>query len=103
MKQNHHFIVPEQQFKLTKGADNLTVYTFNTKRAKHKFCKTCGVQAFYHPRSNPDGIAVTIHCIDTSPASSVKFEDFDGQNWEAQYAKSDISKYSKAGGTGPKL
>lgn len=23
--------------------------------AKHTFCKTCGVQSFYTPRSNPDG------------------------------------------------
>lgn len=37
------------------GSDNLTTYTFNTHAAKHTFCKTCGVQSFYTPRSNPDG------------------------------------------------
>lgn len=37
------------------GEDNITTYTFNTHQAKHTFCKTCGVQCFYQPRSNPDG------------------------------------------------
>jgi len=37
------------------GADKLTTYTFNTHQAKHTFCRTCGVQSFYQPRSNPDG------------------------------------------------
>jgi hypothetical protein len=51
MKQNWHFIVPSAQFQLHEGAsEHLSEYTFNTKVAKHKFCKTCGVQAYYHPR-----------------------------------------------------
>lgn len=55
MKQNIHFIVPNHHFKLTKGSDKLTTYTFNTHQAKHTFCSICGVQSFYTPRSNPDG------------------------------------------------
>ncbi|XP_023688850.1 centromere protein V isoform X4 [Paramormyrops kingsleyae] len=54
-KQNHHFIVPSSQFTLLQGLENLTTYTFNTHTAKHTFCRTCGVQSFYTPRSNPDG------------------------------------------------
>ncbi|PIO61116.1 hypothetical protein TELCIR_17369, partial [Teladorsagia circumcincta] len=38
------------------GEEYLTTYTFNTHRAKHKFCSICGVQSFYVPRSNPDSI-----------------------------------------------
>ncbi|XP_058854149.1 centromere protein V-like isoform X3 [Acipenser ruthenus] len=56
-KQNHHFIVPASRFSLLQGAESLTTYTFNTHIAKHMFCKTCGVQSFYRPRSNPDGYA----------------------------------------------
>uniref|UniRef100_H2ZRW8 Centromere protein V n=2 Tax=Latimeria chalumnae TaxID=7897 RepID=H2ZRW8_LATCH len=54
-KQNRHFIVPASHFKLLQGAHNLTTYTFNSHNAKHTFCKTCGVQSFYTPRSNPNG------------------------------------------------
>ena len=63
MKNNWHFIVPERCFTLTSGADNLTEYTFNTRTAKHMFCKHCGVQAFYRPRSNPDGSVVFIFIL----------------------------------------
>ncbi|RYH15849.1 hypothetical protein EON65_31025 [archaeon] len=45
------------------GSDFLTEYRFNTKVARHVFCKKCGVQAYYIPRSNPDGVAVTLACI----------------------------------------
>lgn len=37
------------------GSEDITTYTFNTHTAKHTFCKICGVQSFYTPRSNPDG------------------------------------------------
>lgn len=49
-------------FSSSQGSDNLTTYTFNTHVAKHTFCKTCGVQSFYTPRSNPDGYGMTSQC-----------------------------------------
>ena len=57
MKQNHHFIVPKAKFTLIKGGEDgkLITYTFNTKKAQHKFCAKCGVQSFYVPRSNQNG------------------------------------------------
>jgi hypothetical protein len=74
MKKNWHFIVPSSYFKTLKGEDALTEYRFNTKTAKHMFCKYCGVQAYYVPRSNPDGIAVTLACIKPSQVSVDDFE-----------------------------
>jgi hypothetical protein len=70
MKKNWHFIIPAQDFYLSEESkDAITTYTFNTKTAKHKFCKHCGVQAYYHPRSNPDGIAVTLACVPSDQVS----------------------------------
>ena len=54
-KQNHHFVVPDYNFRLVKGADKITTYTFNKHQARHTFCSVCGVQSFYTPRTNPDG------------------------------------------------
>ena len=60
----------------------LVCLQFNTMTAKHSFCKTCGVQSFYTPRSNPDGYAVTVACIDPGTLSKVVIQDVDGKNWE---------------------
>ncbi|XP_062289510.1 centromere protein V isoform X1 [Scomber scombrus] len=81
-KQNHHFIVPKKNFTLLQGSDNLTTYTFNSHVAKHTFCKTCGVQSFYSPRSNPDGFGVAPHCLDPGTVRSVTVEKFCGDKWE---------------------
>ncbi len=81
-KQNHHFIVPKQQFVLLTGEDYLTTYTFNTHQAQHLFCRQCGVESFYVPRSNPNCYGVMPHCIDSPTIQSIEYVDFDGENWE---------------------
>ena len=81
-----HVIVPEQRFRLIKGADDLTTYTFNTDVARHLFCATCGVKSFYRPRSNPDGWSVNARCLDEADGLDIEIEAFDGQNWEANAA-----------------
>ncbi|MEZ5945942.1 MAG: GFA family protein [Hyphomonas sp.] len=82
MSGNIHVIVPSSRFRLLQGADNLTEYTFNSRRARHLFCKTCGIKSFYIPRSNPDGYAVTWRCIEGWDTLNVTVNKFDGQNWE---------------------
>jgi hypothetical protein len=81
-----HLIVPKSRFRLVKGADNLTTYTFNTGVAKHTFCRTCGVKPFYIPRSNPDGVDVNVRCLDPMPKDFV-IEPFDGRDWERHGAE----------------
>jgi len=77
-----HLIVPASRFRLLKGQDALTTYTFNTGVAKHLFCKHCGVKSFYVPRSNPDGFSVNVRCLDNVELADVIIEPFDGRNWE---------------------
>ncbi len=40
--------------KIVKGADNLSMYQWGTKTAKHYFCKTCGIYTHHQRRSNPN-------------------------------------------------
>ena len=47
MKKNWHFVVPKENVTLHCDQSALQEYTFGTHTAKHLFCKTCGVQAFY--------------------------------------------------------
>ena len=76
-----HLIVPLSRFRLLTGAENLATYTFNTGVAQHRFCKVCGIKPFYTPRSNPDGVDVNVHCLDTRPGR-LNVVEFDGRNWE---------------------
>ena len=78
-----HLIVSASKFRLLRGRESLTTYTFNTGLAKHMFCKMCGIKAFYVPRSNPDGFSVNVRCLDKSTIRSVKVLPFDGVHWEA--------------------
>ena len=87
-----HLIVPKSKFKLLKGADHLTTYTFDSGEAKHKFCKVCGIKSFYIPRSNPDGFDVNVRCLEPQPRK-ITIELFDGKNWEEHAHK--LSHLSK--------
>jgi len=78
-----HLIVAADQFRITAGEDNLSDYRFNTGIAKHLFCKSCGVKAFYVPRSHPEGWSVNVHCINRETVRSLSVTGFDGDNWEA--------------------
>jgi len=77
-----HLIVAPEQFELLSGQDELITYEFNTKTAKHTFCRTCGIHPFYVPRSHPDMIDVNVRCLDGVDLAAIHPEPFDGQNWE---------------------
>ena len=79
-----HLIVPESRFRLVAGEDRLTAYTFNTETARHLFCKVCGIESFYRPRSNPDGWSVNARCLDEP--LDLTLSDFDGRDWETHGA-----------------
>ena len=80
-----HWIVPRAAFRLLRGADELTTYTFNTGVARHHFCRTCGVASFYVPRSDPEKIDVNARCLDGIDLASLQVATYDGRNWEAAY------------------
>jgi hypothetical protein len=77
-----HLIVPPSQFELLRGEDDLTTYRFNTGVARHTFCRTCGIHAFYVPRSDPDKIDVNVRCLDGVDVTKLVIARFDGQDWE---------------------
>jgi hypothetical protein len=72
-----HLIVAADRFRLLAGAELLSEYTFNTGTAKHRFCRVCGIKAFYIPRSHPDGVDVNVRCLDPATIEAVTLEPFD--------------------------
>ena len=99
MKRNDHFVVPKRDFVLESPADldELGLYRFGSRQALHYFCRTCGICAFYQPRSNPDGWAVTYGCLDKDSREGTTHEvrHFDGENWEESIQGSSIVGMSK--------
>ncbi|KAL3685074.1 hypothetical protein R1sor_003096 [Riccia sorocarpa] len=84
------------KFELEEGSEQwLTLYTFETHQAKHLFCKVCGICSFYTPRSNTDGRAVTVRCVDPGTIEILEIRTFDGQNWEESYTKTNIAAMTK--------
>ena len=58
-------MVPKEAINILKGKENLSSYKFNTMIAEHFFCKICGIYTHHHRRSDPNGAAINIGCIDS--------------------------------------
>lgn len=80
-----HLVVKKEQFRLLSGADDLATYEFNTRKAKHLFCRHCGIKSFYVPRSHPDGYSVNARCLDEGTVTGITYRKIDGRNWEQHY------------------
>jgi hypothetical protein len=70
--------MPKEQFRLTKGENELTTYQWNTKIAKHYFCRHCGIYTHHQPRTRPDLMGVNLGCIDTIDARALPVEKAEG-------------------------
>ena len=57
-------LISRDSIKKIKGEENLCYYQFNTMKAKHFFCKTCGIYTHHNRRSDPNGVGINIGCID---------------------------------------
>lgn len=54
---------PLDGLKILRGAENLSLYQFNTHSAKHYFCKTCGIYTHHQRRSNPNEYGVNLGAL----------------------------------------
>ena len=84
----HHRVSPEH-FRLLQGKEHLSLYQFDTKEAKHFFCRECGIHPFCNPRSAPDMYSINVRCLDDYDLEANDYEiiPFDGRNWEQAVAK----------------
>nr|WP_255500815.1 GFA family protein [Caulobacter sp. 17J80-11] len=72
--------VPEAALEITAGADNLGLYEWNTRRAKHHFCRTCGIYVFHRKRAAPDWFGVNVFCLDGFDPGTVPVRATEGAN-----------------------
>lgn len=84
----HHRVSPGQ-FNLLEGKEYLSLYQFDTKEAKHFFCKVCGIHPFSNPRAAPNMYSINVRCLDDFDLEIEEYEtvEFDGRNWEEAVTK----------------
>ena len=52
------------RLRVTRGADKLSLYQWNTKIAKHYFCSTCGIYTHHKRRADPSQCGINLGCIE---------------------------------------
>ena len=65
-------MVKNENFKLTKGKEKLSLYQFHTNVAYHYFCSICGIYTHHNPRSNPLMTGFNLGCVDEVDTFSLK-------------------------------
>jgi hypothetical protein len=72
--------VPEQALAMLAGEAMLTLYQWNTRRAKHYFCRQCGIYVFHRKRAAPDHFGVNVFCLENFDVASVPVRATEGTN-----------------------
>jgi hypothetical protein len=71
-------VFPAGSLKVLAGQDDLTLYQFNTRVAKHFFCKHCGIYPFHQTRKDPSGWRVNLGCLEGVDPYSIEAGLADG-------------------------
>jgi len=74
---------PADRFRLEAGEGATTEYLFNKHAISHRFCRTCGVEA-YALGSLPDGTrmaAVNVNCLDGVDPRAMRPTFYDGASF----------------------
>jgi len=74
--------IDESQLKVLEGEESLTLYQFHTQRAKHYFCKVCGIYPFHRTRRFPDKYVVNIGCLEGVDPYAFTPELVDGASFD---------------------
>ena len=56
--------VPLSGIRIVKGEEQLRLYQFNTKTARHYFCSECGIYTHHQRRSNPEQYGYNVGCLE---------------------------------------
>lgn len=62
------------------GEKHLGLYQFGDQKAKHYFCKTCGIYPFHETLRAPGEYRVNLGCCDDIDVTALPFKVFDGRH-----------------------
>ena len=75
------FTIAPSAFNIESGKTSLAIYQFDSKIAKHYFCKNCGIYPFHETAKVPGHFRANIACLDNVDVFSLAVDVFDGKNW----------------------
>lgn len=72
--------VQRDMLKVMSGEDALSLYQWNTGKARHYFCSTCGIYAFHQRRTNENVFSVNVSCIQGIDPTKIPVRHVDGKS-----------------------
>jgi hypothetical protein len=78
--------IPETALTVLEGEAMLTMYEWNTRVAKHYFCRRCAIHVFHRKRSAPDHFGINVFCLKGFDAASVPIRTTEGAKMTTVHA-----------------
>jgi len=72
--------IPEENLKIDADENDIALYQFGNKIAKHYFCKNCGIYTHNEMLRKPGHMRVNLSCIEDLNAAELEVMVFDGKN-----------------------
>jgi len=98
MRGNVQTVVRRDRFRIDMREpleDATILYQWGTKSAVRRFCKTCGILAWYTPRSDPAGVGITINCVDWTKGGTRAPPVFDIKKFDGIHFEESMEKLTK--------
>lgn len=74
------FTLAPEEIEIGEKNEALSLYQFDSKVAKHYFCKFCGIYPFHQTMRKPGQYRVNLGCIDEIDTNAIEVELFDGKS-----------------------
>jgi hypothetical protein len=74
------FTIEPEKLHIEAEEGALGVYHFDTKTAKHNFCRKCGIYPFHQTLRKPGHYRINLGCIDDIDTNSISVDVFDGKS-----------------------
>ena len=71
--------IPAQNLKIEADENDIGLYQFDNKVAKHYFCKTCGIYTHNETLRMPGHMRVNLGCIEEVDTTNMEVLIFDGK------------------------
>lgn len=73
-------VIPPERFQIETGEESLGLYQFGDGRAKHFFCKRCGIYPFHETARFPGSYRANIGCLEGVDQYALEYDLFDGKH-----------------------